>query len=67
MCPNCAQSVPDIDTLAHLPRLLDGLLAMLADTHTEIRSAATRLLDNFLRQVHFLSYCHNAIQSAFRH
>jgi hypothetical protein len=45
------QSVPDIDMLLYLPQLLDGMMSMLSDTHTEIRSAAGRTLDNFLRQV----------------
>lgn len=45
------QSVPDIDMLAYLPSLLDGMMNMLSDTHTEIRTAAGRTLDNFLRQV----------------
>jgi vacuole morphology and inheritance protein 14 len=45
------QSVPDIDMLAYLPSLLDGMMNMLSDSHTEIRTAAGRTLDNFLRQV----------------
>lgn len=45
------QSVPAIDMLAYLPGLLDGMMAMLSDTHTEIRTAVGRTLDNFLRQV----------------
>lgn len=45
------QSVPDIDMLSYLPNLLDGMMNMLSDNHTEIRTAAARTLDNFLRQV----------------
>ena len=45
------QSVPDIDMLLYLPELLDGMMTMLSDSHTEIRTATARTLDNFLRQV----------------
>eukprot|EP00892_Ulva_mutabilis_P010669 jgi/Ulvmu1/7975/UM004_0208.1 len=45
------QSVPDIDMLSYLPNLLDGMMNMLSDNHTEIRTAAARTLDNFLRQI----------------
>lgn len=51
------QSVPDIDMLLYLPELLDGMMTMLSDTHTEIRTAAGRTLENFLRQVGALSLC----------
>lgn len=36
-------SVPDIDLLLFLPRILPGLLEMLNDPHREIRQAANKL------------------------
>ena len=33
-------SVPDLDMLAYLPQLLDGLMNMLSDPNREIRVAA---------------------------
>jgi vacuole morphology and inheritance protein 14 len=41
-------SVPDLDMLSHLPALLDGLMAMLSDPNREIRSAAHKVLMEFL-------------------
>lgn len=45
------QSVPDIDLLSYLPDLLEGMFAMLSDTHTGICTAVSRTLGSFLRQV----------------
>lgn len=45
------QSCPNIDMLVHLPDLLEGMLSMLSDSHTEIKTAAGRTLENFLRQI----------------
>ena len=37
-------SVPDLDVLAHLPELLDGLMNMLSDPNREIRVAAHKAM-----------------------
>lgn len=37
-------SVPDVDMLAYLPRLLQGLMGMLSDANREIRQATHKLL-----------------------
>ena len=37
-------SLPDVDLASHLPALLPGLLGMLSDDNSEIRSACTKLL-----------------------
>ncbi|PRW60313.1 VAC14-like protein isoform X1 [Chlorella sorokiniana] len=44
-------SLPDIDLAAHLPALLPGLLGMLSDGNAEVRSACTKLLQEFLLEV----------------
>lgn len=60
------QSVPDIDMLSYLPNLLDGMMNMLSDNHTEIRTAAARTLDNFLRQVRLSRSCADRAALTFR-
>ncbi|EFN60046.1 hypothetical protein CHLNCDRAFT_133275 [Chlorella variabilis] len=44
-------SLPDVELAAHLPSLLPGLLGMLSDGNAEIRSACTKLLQEFLLEV----------------
>lgn len=53
-------SVPDIDLLLFLPRILPGLLEMLNDPHREIRQAA-----NKLQQVCMLKGTHGVALSAW--
>jgi hypothetical protein len=44
-------SVPDLDLLAHLPQLLDGLLNLLSDPNREIRVAAHKCTMEFLVEI----------------
>lgn len=44
-------SLPDVDLASHLPALLPGLLGMLSDDNAEIRSACSKLLQEFLLEV----------------
>jgi vacuole morphology and inheritance protein 14 len=44
-------SVPDLDLLAHLPALLDGLLNLLSDPNREIRLAAHKCTQEFLVEI----------------
>ncbi|KAK9805928.1 hypothetical protein WJX73_005859 [Symbiochloris irregularis] len=44
-------SVPDIDMLAHLPELLAGLLDALQDDLREVRTAASKALQEFLIEI----------------
>ena len=41
-------SVPDLEMVAYLPELVDGLMGMLSDPNREIRAAAHRVLLEFL-------------------
>ncbi|KAJ8718228.1 hypothetical protein PYW07_006158 [Mythimna separata] len=44
-------AVPDIDLIAHLPELLDGLFKMLDDANSEIRRMCDVQLNEFLRSI----------------
>lgn len=44
-------SVPDLDMLAYLPELLDGLMNMLSDPNREIRVAAHKCMMEFLVEI----------------
>ncbi|GAB4814784.1 hypothetical protein N2152v2_001830 [Parachlorella kessleri] len=45
-------SLPEVSLVPHLPCLLPGLLGLLSDTNPEIRQGATKLLQEFLLEVH---------------
>lgn len=44
-------SVPDLDLLAYLPQLLDGLMNLLSDPNREIRVAAHKCMMEFLVEI----------------
>ncbi|WIA13429.1 hypothetical protein OEZ85_007009 [Tetradesmus obliquus] len=44
-------SVPDLDMLAYLPQLLDGLMNLLSDPNREIRVAAHKCMMEFLVEI----------------
>ncbi len=49
--PQVLDSIPDLDMLAYLPSLLDGLMGMLADPNREIRAQAHKALLEFLVEI----------------
>jgi vacuole morphology and inheritance protein 14 len=54
-------SVPDLDMLAYLPQLLDGLMNLLSDPNREIRVAAHKCMMEFLVEIQVR---HNTVQFA---
>lgn len=48
-------SVPDLDMLAYLPQLLDGLMNLLSDPNREIRVAAHKCMMEFLVEIQVCS------------
>jgi vacuole morphology and inheritance protein 14 len=44
-------SVPDIDMLDYLPKLLDGLFSMLTDSNKDLKKAVFKAIEDFHKQI----------------